>query len=703
MVNKSCILVFAAFAVLIATVFFVSATPTLNRVWLNDTDNFYSNYTGNNIIHVLTNVTNSSALVAFYANFTNITTSCGTSGIVNFSYVGSNVWNASCDVSTLAATSNFVGGGISVLAADAGGPPAAMDNSLGAVLYNMTTPQMPPGGCQRFGPQTTNFTSVVDFARVNFMVHVQNNFTCMVAQMGVSGPPSLSTDYLDVMIMNMTSVDLSTPGQAQLLAQLPSYLTLNISQPKVFPAITKIFVDGAAFAALNTNTSIKLLNLPFTTKPDVSSTNLSELVNTSWVTNGYDAGFQVVTGNLTINVLGFTEFNATDIVAPSITMITPGLNSYNSLTSVVINVSINGTGTELSKVIINITNSSGQQVNFTKYTNSSDNTANCINTTLGGEFYYCSINVTLVANKIYNVNVTAWDYGGASPGNAYQLYTPLTIDTTAPDVDLVSPADNGDWTSSNNVQFKFNVSDVSIANCSLIVDGTIEETDTSITVGSTQTITHNLDNDGYSWKINCTDYLGRTGVSSAWDLTVDYTAEDSGDGAGAATTSFWTNSYSPTTAQIQEGFSKGLKKGERVRVKIGTESHYVGIIKLTSTSATINVSSTPQQAVFSVGETKSFEVTEDDYYDIKVKLNSVNSTMANVTVWSVYEKMPAGATTGTTTGAGNESVTTGATEGTAFFSSTVKSYWFWIGLGVVVIIIVGTWYYLRRRKRIKGY
>jgi len=727
MVNKRLSLVIVLLGLLLISMGFASAAAVINSVSVNGTnspDNFFSNFTGNNIVNIIANVSGTNFNVTdggfVKANFTalgnpSVPIDCG-SGVgeqimlSNVTYHG-DIFNGSCNVGDEATLSDFVSGPVMIIVKNSsGGGTPDNQTARGIVLYNMTTPRMPPEQiCQKFGPLTTDFTSVLDFVRVNFIVHIQNNFTCMIAQMGISGPSSLSTAFLDVMIMNMTSVDLSTPEQAQLLAQLPSYLTLNISQPKVFPSITKIFVNGTAFTALNTNTSIKLLNLPFTTKPNVSSNNLSELVNTTWDTNGYDTGFQVVTGNLTINVLGFTEYNATDIVAPSMTMITPGLNSYNSLTSVVINVSINGTGTELSKVIINITNSSGQQVNFTRYTNSSDNTANCINTTLGGEFYYCSINVTLAADKIYNVNITAWDYGGASPGNAYQIYTPLTVDTATPVVTLISPDNEDTWDSSNDVPFKFNVSDVSIANCSLIItgDATEQETDTSIIVGTTQTINHDLDNGDYTWKINCTDYLGRTGVSLAWDLTVDYTAEDSGDGAGAATTSFWTNSYSPTTEQLQDGFNKGLKKGERIRIKIGTVSHYVGIIKLTSTSATINVSSDPQQAVFSVGETKSFEVTGDDYYDIKVKLNSVNSTSANVTTWYVYEKMPAGATTGattTTTGAGNESVTTttGSTSAT-FFSKITKNKWFWIGLGVVVLAVVGIIYYLQRRKRTKGY
>jgi cobalamin biosynthesis Mg chelatase CobN len=157
---------------------------------------------------------------------------------------------------------------------------------------------------------------------------------------------------------------------------------------------------------------------------------------------------------------------------------------------------------------------------------------------------------------------------------------------------------------------------------------------------------------------------------------------------------------------------KSLKKAERIRVKIGNESHYVGIVGLTSSQATINVSSDPQQAIFNIGDTKKFDVTNDNYYDISVTLNKISGTQANVTVQSINEKMPAGTTT--TTAAtnvtneektGNENLTNevkeAVTASTTASTSLFKNKWFWIILGVVVIAAaVGVWY-LKKKKRMK--
>jgi len=43
-----------------------------------------------------------------------------------------------------------------------------------------------------------------------------------------------------------------------------------------------------------------------------------------------------------------------------------------------------------------------------------------------------------------------------------------------------------------------------------------------------------------------------------------------------------------------------------------------------------------------VGEARKFEVTDNNSYDIYAQLNSVRSGKANLTIKSIYEKIPAG-------------------------------------------------------------
>ncbi len=101
-----------------------------------------------------------------------------------------------------------------------------------------------------------------------------------------------------------------------------------------------------------------------------------------------------------------------------------------------------------------------------------------------------------------------------------------------------------------------------------------------------------------------------------------------GDTGGGGTPSFWTSTYLVSDEEFLQGFTKERGVGERFRVIIDNESHYVGVVDLNTENGkvTINVSSEMQQANLLVGDLRRFEVTNDSYYDLSVKLNSINST-----------------------------------------------------------------------------
>ncbi|MBT4136164.1 hypothetical protein HOD75_01700 [archaeon] len=79
------------------------------------------------------------------------------------------------------------------------------------------------------------------------------------------------------------------------------------------------------------------------------------------------------------------------------------------------------------------------------------------------------------------------------------------IDNTAPTINLISPINNSGQ--NPNIIFKFNTTDLNdINNCSLIFNGIINQTNTSITKDITQNFTiNNLPISNYNWSINCTD------------------------------------------------------------------------------------------------------------------------------------------------------------------------------------------------------
>ncbi len=771
---------------------FGSAAAVINWVNITDKDNFYSNYAGNNIINVVVNVSGISPTGVVTANFSNFAgaVDCGSGAntiVLSNATLGGWLFGGSCNVGAEAATSNFAPISPIIIQAFNETPPVgppAVDMNLSAVLYNMTVPQMPPS-CQRFGPLTTNFTNISDFQRVNFVIHIQNNFTCMIQMLGQQGPPNLSPNYLNVMVMNLTSVNLSTQAQAEKLAQLHTYMNLTIPQPKTF-GITRIWINGTGFASLNTNTSIQLLNLPFTSKPNISSDNMSELFDSWWNSSGYDSGFDVVTGNLTLVVLGFTEFLPSDVAKPLIAFTSPVNNTNVSSGTVTMSVLVNGTGTELS--YISVTNlSGGTTYAFNDSSNSSNNnTANCVNMTASKDVRNCTIAfaVSSLSEGANIVTVNAWDYGGTS-GNTNSSTRTFNVDRTGPAVTVISPGTYTNQTTnlvfnitavdaligsdscwmnlngnaaSNKTMTKsgdyFNATNASIvagnylasfycndtlgnvnnATLNFTVDATaptlnsiassVSSTGATITYAASEDVVISLSY-GTSTSLGSTSststYSAATskslsGLSAStlyyYNVTIcdqasncvrngtTYTfttsaasSSDSGDGAATSDGEYWALTWSGNESQMSDGWKKALGLKQRVRFKINGTYHSVGVSKISSTKVTINVSSEPQSAVMTTGETKSFEVTGDGYYDISVTVDALTSARANLTVKTVHELVPASATNATgaaknatTAASGNQTTTTaGATE------TTSNSKRIWIIILVVLVLGLGGW------------
>jgi len=133
------------------------------------------------------------------------------------------------------------------------------------------------------------------------------------------------------------------------------------------------------------------------------------------------------------------------------------------------------------------------------------------------------------------------------------------IDQTLPEINLISPSNSSSWTTSSSVAFIFNVSDIAINNCSLLLNNAVDSTDSSITVNTNQTITSTLSNGNYNWTIRCTDAGNNINISSSFKLTVSYTAPEnpsssgsSGGSSGGGGTST-TNKISRLIPKITEG------------------------------------------------------------------------------------------------------------------------------------------------------
>lgn len=132
-----------------------------------------------------------------------------------------------------------------------------------------------------------------------------------------------------------------------------------------------------------------------------------------------------------------------------------------------------------------------------------------------------------LTNGEYNWSVNCTDDGNIiAASETRNLSINASTDSTAPTITLENPEANITNTTTNALDFTYNVSDSSdIANCTLMINDEINATDTTVekdTAGQSLIVT--LSNGEYNWSVNCTDALNNIGASEARTLSVNYTA-----------------------------------------------------------------------------------------------------------------------------------------------------------------------------------
>ncbi len=257
--------------------------------------------------------------------------------------------------------------------------------------------------------------------------------------------------------------------------------------------------------------------------------------------------------------------------------------------------------------------------------------------------YIFTKNLTVLGDGTYQWRIEARDATNNSINSSTRTFR---IDTTYPVINLATPANASTWTSSQTVTFTYNVTDLALSNCSLILGGSIDQTDETVTVNSAQTFTKSLSNGDYNWSINCTDSVNYQNNSETRYLTVSYTppsSSSSGGGGGSSSGSgsavAGTTTYVVSDAQLASGYTNALGKGDKMKFIISNAEHYLTMESMTSVSATFNVTSKVYRILLDLGQSIKLELDGDNYKDLVVTLNAINASKvkANLTIQKIHE------------------------------------------------------------------
>jgi parallel beta-helix repeat protein len=196
-----------------------------------------------------------------------------------------------------------------------------------------------------------------------------------------------------------------------------------------------------------------------------------------------------------------------------------------------------------------------------------------------------------------------------------------------------------------------------------------------------------------------------TALGSEHNLTIYYnapavTSEDTpeststGDG-GAGISVFWSKGTHSISEEIfEKGFSKSLSERKRIQFEFEEEDHHVGIVELTNTTALIEVASTPQNATLAIGDERMFDITEDGFYDVLVKLNSIENNEADITLEKIHVEVTE------ETEEGEERKEAGAVgEEENPVEGSLWEYWIYFLVTLILIVVVFASFRRKRRKR----
>jgi len=97
-----------------------------------------------------------------------------------------------------------------------------------------------------------------------------------------------------------------------------------------------------------------------------------------------------------------------------------------------------------------------------------------------------------------------------------------------------------------------------------------------------------------------------------------------------------------TDTAFEEGYTTELGVNNRIEVQIDSEDHYIGVVLISETEATIEISSNPMEFRLSVGKSARVDVNNNGFYDVYILLNEIVNNKANIRIQKVHEAIPEG-------------------------------------------------------------
>jgi len=329
-------------------------------------------------------------------------------------------------------------------------------------------------------------------------------------------------------------------------------------------------------------------------------------------------------------------------------------NAIDSLTNKTVTVNfispVNNTYTNENQTFVCNSSSNQELANISFYIWNSTALVYNLTQEISGESNSSLFDYNFSLEDSYLWNCIAYNQEASSSNENYTI----TYDVTFPNITLIGPDDSGSYTSnSQSISFSYNISDINLNNCSLIINNVIDLTNSSINQSLSQSFTQTFSPGTYNWKINCSD-LAKNQVNSTQRSFIISAPEENNNGntgsrggsggssgsegsrTGQNTTTPFTiyKTYIAKTEQIINGYTKELKQDEKIKFKFKEDGleHILTTEHVGKDFINISIKSEIVKLRLEIGESKEVDLDSDKLF---VKLNSINEGKVNITIKSL--------------------------------------------------------------------
>lgn len=236
---------------------------------------------------------------------------------------------------------------------------------------------------------------------------------------------------------------------------------------------------------------------------------------------------------------------------------------------------------------------------------------------------------TLVDDGVYNIHVEACDINGlCSIGESDDF----TIDNTNPTISSISSSP-----SLNSVSIFYTANEST--NYTLYYGSTVPLS--SIISSSAKSISQVISlteltaSTIYYYNLSVCDEAGNCNASSQYSFTTSQESQSS----GSSTSGLKYPILYVTEEQLRNIFSKILSKDSVIIFNFKNQSHKIKINEITDKETIFTLYSEPRQFIINLSNESKIDIDEDGYYDISIKLNSIENKKANIEIKLITDKI----------------------------------------------------------------